>query len=56
MKNNQLTCKNTRGNGASAFVCNKTGARCPYQKWCELKRRYEFKLTCKTCKDFEERK
>ena len=50
---NQLTCKHARGNGARALVCKKTNAKCPYQKWCDIKRYYELKSTCSSCKDFE---
>ncbi len=54
MKNqNQLTCQHIRGNGAHAYVCQKTGIRCPYQSWCNIKRVYEIKATCESCKDFE---
>lgn len=52
MGNNKISCKHVRGNGAELLVCELTNKRCPFQRWCNIRRIYELKSTIVECKDF----
>ena len=46
-------CIHSQGNGASYFICNLTGKRCLYQRYCKNKRLFECTADKDLCKNFE---
>ena len=52
MSNQKISCKHARGNGGAPIKCLLSGDRCPYQRWCRIRRMFETKPTVIECKDF----